>query len=216
MKRQAITIITILYTTICFGQQQQQLGVNIKVYDPISKFSENVGKSTPAGISVNYLRSKEESRYSFGGEFGVAMYSSNDYMLNYQGQNIEVNEEDCFWTIHGLIRYDIYRTDNLVTYAEARAGLTTFFSSTTPLEGNTGYKGAFEFHGTAFNTGLGAGIHYRVGSNIWLNAGANLHSGSKVGYRYMPESDQSVSLSDGQYKSLTHYVGYRLGVSFDL
>ena len=103
-----------------------------------------------------------------------------------------------------------------VSYAEARAGITTFFSSTTPYDLNNEYKGEFKFHGTAFNTGLGGGILYKVGSNIWINAGANLHSGSKVDYRYMPESDQSVSLQDGQYKSLTHYMGYRLGVSFSL
>lgn len=215
MKRPALTIFALLFTTICFAQQNQ-LGINVKVYDPISSFSKNVDKSIPAGISVNYMRSKEESRYSFGGEFGIAMYSSNDYTLNYRGQNIEVNEEDCFWTVHGVLRYDVYRTDKFVTYAEARAGLTTFFSSTTPLEANTGYKGAFEFHGTAFNTGLGGGVLFRVGHKTWINAGANLHSGSKVGYRYMPESDQSVSLEEGQYKSLTHYMGYRLGVSFDL
>lgn len=215
MKSHTITLFLIICTSISFAQKNT-LGVNIKVYDPISKFKENVASSTPAGISFNYLRTREGSRLSLGGELGVAMYSSNDYILNHQGRDIEVNEEDCFWTIHGVIRYDIYRTEKFVTYAEGRAGLTTFFSSTTPIDSDTGYRGEFNFHGTAFNTGLGGGFLYRVGSGIWINIGANLHSGSKVGYRYMPESDQSVSLDDGQYESLTHYMGYRLGVSFDL
>lgn len=215
MRNFVFIILALVLSSVGFSQQKT-LGVNIKVYDPISKFSQNISKSVPAGISVNYLRSKETSRYSFGGEFGIAMYSSNDYMFNYQGKDIEVNEEDCFWTVHGVVRYDLHRSEKFVSYAEARAGITTFFSSTTPIDLNTGYRGEFKFHGTAFNTGLGGGLLYRLGSNIWINLGANLHSGSKVNYRYMPESNQSASLEDGQYKSLTHYMGYRLGVSFDL
>ena len=215
MKNSVLTLFTILFSSLSFAQQKT-LEINIKVYDPISNFKENVNSSTPVGISVNYLRSRESSRYSFGGEIGVAMYSSDDYILNHQGQDIEVNEEDCFWTIHGVVRYDVFRTEKFVTYAEARAGLTTFFSSISPYDRNIGYRGEFKFHGSAFNTGLGGGVLYRVGSNIWINAGANLHSGSKADYRYMPESDQSVLLEDGQYKSLTHYMGYRLGVSFSL
>ena len=189
MKSSILTLFTILFSSLSFAQQNT-LGVNIKVYDPISNFKENVNSSTPVGISFNYLRSREGSRYSFGGEIGVAMYSSNDYILNHQGRDIEVNEEDCFWTIHGVVRYDVFRTEKFVTYAEARAGLTTFFSSTSPYGQDTGYRGEFKFHGSAFNTGLGGGVLYRVGSNIWINAGVNLHSGSKAGYRYMPESNQ--------------------------
>ncbi len=215
MKYFRLTILLLFISSIGIAQQNS-FGVNIKAYTPISKFKKNIDESVPFGLSVNYLMSKENSRYSLGGEIGVAMYSTNDYLLDHQGRDIEVNEEDCFWTVHGVVRYDLVRTDNLVVYAEARAGLTTFFSSTVPLESDTGYSGEFEFHGTAFNTGFGSGIQRRIGSNIWINVGANLHSGSKVDYRYMPESDQSVSLEDGQYQSLSHYMGYRLGVSFDL
>ncbi len=215
MKSFLCIIVTLLLSVVGFCQQKT-LGINIKVYNPISNFKENVGRSTPAGISVNYLRSKKESRYSFGGELGVAMYSSNDYVLNHRGQDIEVNEEDCFWTIHGVVRYDLIRTEKFVSYAEARIGFTTFFSSTIPNDSNTDYQGEFKFHGSAFNTGLGGGILYRVGTNIWINLGANIHSGSEADYRYMPESNQSALLEDGQFESLTHYMGYRLGVSFDL
>jgi len=215
MKKLSLTLLVSLIALIGFSQRST-IGMNIKVYDPISKFKQNVDKSIPVGISFNYLRTKEESRYSFGGEIGVAMYSSNDYLIEYRGRAIKVNEEDCFWTMHGVVRYDLVRTDKFVSYAEARAGLTTFFSSTTPLEENTGFRGEFEFHGSAFNTGLGGGIMVRVGNNIWINGGANLHSGSRVDYRYMPESNEAISLQEGHYKSLTHYMGYRLGVSLQL
>lgn len=215
MKKYTFTVLAIILTTLSFCQQST-LGINIKVYDPISQFKENINKAVPAGISINYLRSRENSRYSFGGEAGVAMYSSTDYELNYRGQNVDVNEEDCFWTFHGVARYDLVRTEKFISYVEARAGLTTFFSSTVAIHPDSSYPGEFSFHGSAFNTGLGGGLLFRVAERAWINAGANLHSGSKVNYRYIAESNSSMTLTDGKYNSLTHYMGYRLGVSFSL
>ncbi len=216
MKKLFLSITLVCIGAISTFAQKNMLGINIKVYDPVSDFDKNVSSSVPAGISLNYMRTPVESRWSFGGELGVAMYSSNDYTLQHNGNNIEVNEEDCFWTVHGVVRYDVYRTERFVTYAEGRMGMTTFFSSTTALEDNSDFDDEFSFHGSAFNTGLGGGVLYQLGGSVWLNAGVNVHSGSRADYRYMPESDQSTSFDDGHYKSLTHYVGYRLGVSIGL
>lgn len=215
MKNLRVILILLFIFPFCAIAQQNFLGINIKVYDPISDFDKNISGSVPAGISLNYLRKPIDSRFFYGGELGIAMYSTNDYTLQYNGQNIKVNEEDCFWTIHGVVRYDIFQTDKFITYAEGRLGLTTFFSSTMPLEDNSDYEGEFSFHGTAFNTGLGGGVMYSLGK-VWLNAGANLHSGTNSTYRYMPESNQSITFDEGKYKSLTHYVGYRLGVLIEL
>ena len=113
MKSLTIAICFILFCGLTGFAQQNTLGINFKVYNPISKFKENVDRAVPVGISVNYLRSREGSRYSFGGEFGIAMYSSNDYILNHNGQDIKVNEEDCFWTVHGVVRYDIFSTEKI-------------------------------------------------------------------------------------------------------
>jgi hypothetical protein len=208
-----LLIITIL-TISTFGFAQQNiLGLNFKVYTPISDFNKNVNRSTPVGISFNYMRQPVESRLSYGTELGIAMYSSNDYVLPYNGQDVKVNEEDCFWTFHGVLRYELYSTERFITYAEGRLGMTTFFSSTTATEANSDYEGEFDFHGSAFNSGIGGGVLYRIG-RVWLNLGANFHSGTKARYRYMPESDQATSFQDGQYQSLTHYVGYRFGVAY--
>ena len=57
-----------------------------------------------------------------------------------------------------LFRYDLVRSNSVNLYAEARLGITTFFSSIMAYEEDSPYPGEFNFHGTAFNTGLGGGL----------------------------------------------------------
>ena len=220
MKNFHLTLFILLFASVCFAQKNR-FGANIKVYNPISKFKENINSAIPAGISLNYLRLSEVSRFSFGGELGIAMYSREEHTIDYEGEQLEVNEEDCFWTIHGVVRYDVYRTEKMVTYAEGRIGATTFFSdssTSSPSQGGKHPEDDFKIHGTAFNTGLGGGILYQIFDNLWINAGVNLHSGNTADYRYIPKSEGTTAptLEDGDHQSLTHYVGYRLGVSVDL
>ena len=200
--------------------QDNMIGVNIKVYQPLSGMAANIG-AVPFGLSFNYLRSLRQTRFSAGGEIGVAMYSSNDYTLSYQGRDILVNEEDCFWTFHGVVRYDFVKTPRFISYVTAKLGMTTFFSSITAMEANSTYPGTFDFHGSAFNTGIGGGIMFRPkkpttqdAGGFWINLGATFHSGSETDYRYMPEGGPAVPLDAGHYESLTHYMGYRLGFVF--
>jgi hypothetical protein len=109
----------------------------------------------------------------------------------------------------------------LKAYAQARVGLTTFFSSRTPQETTPEFRETFEFHGTAFNTGLGGGVLVNFGSlfkkqtgSLNLDLGAALHSGSSTSYRYMDEGSQSVTLNEGVYQSVTNYIDYRIGFLF--
>lgn len=224
MKKTLFLIAGILLISFAGFGQRNYLGVNIKVYDPLSNLGENIS-ALPIGLSFSYLHGFENNRFSVGAELGVAMYSSNDYELNYQGWNISVNEEDCFWTLHGVLRYDLIRNNSVNLYAEARIGITTFFSSIIAYDENSPYPGEFSFHGTAFNTGLGGGLMlnphaiFSDGSEagrLWIELGVNVHSGTVTDYRYMPEGGASVPLDEGEYESLTHYVGYKVGFVFDL
>ena len=223
MKVIVLSVCLLVITGSVFAQKNM-LGTNLKVYDPLSGFSKNIG-ALPAGLSMNYLRSFENNKFSVGAEIGVAMYSSNTYTIDYKGETLEVSEEDCFWTAHTTVRYDVIRTDNFITYAEVKVGVTTFFSSIDAFDTETDYKGEFSFHGTAFNSGLGGGIMIKPSyifnqpekpGRVWLNVGAILNSGSNTDYRYMPKGESGIntSLADGQYESLTHYVGYKFGVLF--
>ena len=219
MKSFHLTLFILLFASVCFAQKNR-FGASFKVYSPISKFKENINSAIPVGISLNYLRLSEVSRFSFGGEFGLAMYSSKDYTIDrHGGVELKVKEEDRFWTIHGVVRYDVYRTEKMVTYAEGRIGITTFFSTgSTASPVGRHPENDSKIHGTAFNTGLGGGILYQIFDKLWINAGVNLHSGNTANYRYIPKSEGTTAptLEDGDHQSLTHYVGYRLGVSVDL
>jgi len=199
------------------------LGINIKAYETKADFNRNVNK-LPAGISFNYLRSTA-GPISFGGEVGVAMYSNDSYDIQIDGQNVEIQEEDCFFTFHAYARYTIAESNWNQVYLEGRMGATMFFSSSMAVEYDSEYDDKFDVHGTAFNTGLGGGIMIRPASifdkendysNFWINLGANFMRGSETEYRMAPENPSISTFEDGHHRSLTHYVGYRLGFVFEL
>ena len=209
-------------------QAQFSLGINVKVQDPTGDFNHNVHKAA-AGISFTGIHRKVDSRFSWGGELGIAMYSNENYLYDlsedgYPGEFVEVSEEDCFWTLHALARYHIWEKENVKTYAEGRLGVTTFFSSRTALDDHYDIDDNFDSHGTAFNTGLGAGLAFNpkgvlskdTSGRLWIELGATYMTGTKANYRHISESASGLSLSEGQYRSLTHYMDYRLGFVFSL
>lgn len=222
MKR-TLLIFALLCSTVAL-QAQTGWGINLKAYSPKAQFNRNVDK-VPFGISATYQRNYDNSRFSWGGEFGVAMYSSDQYDIEFRGRNIRIAEEDCFFTLHGFVRYDMVDVPSFKVYSEARLGVTTFFSTTDAVEENTEFDGEFDFHGTAFNMGAGAGLminpkalfskdHER--GNWWIDMGVNAHSGSRANYRMHPEGEGVFTLEDGKHESLTHYFGFKLGVIFGL
>ncbi len=202
---------------------QWDLGIDLKVYDPAGEFNSNVD-GVAGGLSIRGIRNSTNGRWSYGGELGVAMYSSDQYDVTLpSGNQIEVDEEDCFWTLHGLVQYTLFQNEAIRTYGEGRIGMTTFFSSTTSLVETSEFSDEFEFHGTAFNTGLGGGITLNIGkiftgerNNFNFDAGVNVHSGTNAVYRDMDAVDTPAPLDAGKFKSLTHYVGYRFGLLVNL
>lgn len=223
MKKLILSLL-LLFSVSLIEAQTSGFGINLKAYTPKAQFNDNVAK-TAFGISFSYLYQPVTPRLTYGGEFGVAMYSSDEYDLDFRGRNIRIAEEDCFFTLHGFVRYDIVQKRSFSLYSEARIGVTTFFSTTEAILENTGFNGEFEFHGTAFNMGAGVGLLInpaalftkdREPSGVWLDFAINGHSGSKASYRMHPEGEGVFSLDDGKHRSLTHYFGYRLGVIFGI
>jgi len=201
---------------------QKYFGVSYKYFNPSGDFEQNVDNDMH-GIAVNMLLPlKDRSRWYIGGEIGVAMYANEEYtyQLN-SGATIDLAEEDCFWTLHGEVRYMVYQSPFIKTYLAGRLGITNFFSTIIPIKDNTGFRSRTNSHGTAFNAGLGAGIILNPGKLFngteggWnIETGVNFHSGSKTSYRYMPESQQSIVLDDGKYYSLTNYTELRIALLF--
>ena len=196
---------------------QNSLGLNLKAYKPHGEFNQNITHN-PIGLSFLFLRQINEGRFSWGSELGIAMYYSDRYQYElveegYPGEFIKVAEEDCFWNLHLFGHYDFIATPAFKSYGELRMGITTFFSSRTAVnEYEDRFDNQFKFHGTAFNTGLGAGIMLnprgmfsedKEPGKVWVNLGANVHSGTATTYRNIEDKDGIYSLKEGKYKSLT-------------
>lgn len=217
MKASLLIILVCLFSLSATAQWD--LGIDIKVYDPVGEFNTNVD-GVAGGLSLRGIRNSANGRWSYGGELGVAMYSQDQYDVTLpSGDQIEVDEEDCFWTLHGLVQYTLFQNEAIRTYGEGRVGVTTFFSSTIALTENSEFSDEFEFHGTAFNTGLGGGVTLNIGkiftgerNEFNFDAGVAVHSGSNAVYRDMDAVDTPGSLDDANFRSLTHYVGYRFGL----
>lgn len=214
------SLLLILAFFVCLSASAQwDLGIDVKVYDPVGEFNTNVD-GVAGGLSLRGIRNAANGRWSYGGEIGVAMYSQDQYDVTLSsGDQIEVDEEDCFWTLHGLVQYTLFQNEAIRTYGEGRVGMTTFFSSTIALTENSEFSDEFEFHGTAFNTGLGGGVTLNIGkifkgerNEFNFDAGVAVHSGSNAVYRDMDAVDTAASLDDANFRSLTHYVGYRFGL----
>ena len=222
MKRTILTLF--LLAAAVSLKAQSGWGVSLKAYDPKAQFNRNVDHAA-FGLSVSHLKTYDDSRWSWGGEFGIAMYSNDSYDIEFQGRTIGIEEEDCFFTLHGFVRYDMVDMNPFKVYSEGRVGVTTFFSTTDATLENTDFEGEFEFHGTAFNVGAGLGVMINPNAlfgkdkdrgSWWIDLAVNAHSGSSARYRMLPEGPGTFTLDDGQHRSMTHYLGYRVGVIWGL
>ena len=215
--------IVFLFAVTISARSQSMWGINTKIYQTKGDFNKNVD-TAPVGLSFNWLYRIKESKFSIGAELGVAMYANNRYKYDLpSGGTVFIDEEDCFWTIHADLRYYIYEVHALKAYAQGRLGMTTFFSSRMTTEFTPEYEDTFEFHGTAFNVGLGGGVlinfkgvfgKEKKQGTVNLDMGVSLHTGSATEYRFMAENSQSTTLNNGTFQSVTNYVDYRVGLIF--
>jgi len=220
-----IILFSLLLVSCANVMAQQRLGLNFKSYTPQGDFNQNIDHA-PAGLSLIYTRNIADTRFFWGGELGVAMYASDEYLYEldsegYPGEFVDVYEEDCFWSVHAIGQYEYLSTVGLKAYVELRLGMTTFFSERSAGE-DPRFEASFAVHGTAFNTGLGTGIlvnpratfSSKEPGNLWINLGVTAHSGSNTQYRHVESGGGVYSLGDGIYRSLTHYTDYRLGIVY--
>lgn len=159
MKKLFLYIVVLSGALVSFSQVR--LGANIKAYQPTGDFHQNMGH-TPMGISLMALK-QTKSRFSWGGEVGVAMYTAGEYDYEltaegHPGEYIEIYEDNCFWTAHAVVRYSLFATNALDGYASGRMGMTTFFTNQMALESNSHFDSKTRIHGTAFNSGFGGGV----------------------------------------------------------
>ncbi len=199
--------------------QTNFVGVNVIAYQPLTQWQQNID-CIPMGFSMSLLRSNDHSRFSYGLESGLAMYNYDTYEIDFQGERIEVQEEDCFFNLKTFVRYDLLDFEWSRVYAEGKVGSTLFFSSTSSVDCSAEeYNGNLKSHGMAFNMGIGGGIllnptvfsSYDEDSKFWIDLGASTNSGSPSTYSINgnPEVNESEAITAN---SFTHYIDYRIGL----
>lgn len=210
-----------------YSQTPKIINLNFNSYGAVHNFRDNITKN-PLGVSISFLWAPENSKFQYGLEYGIAMYSANDYQYELinegrPGEFVNVYEEDCFMKYHLVGRYLPYSSSLATTYIEARAGFSSFFSSKTGEEENQYFEDEFEFHGTAFNTALGAGVMINLNhifdkeretiNPVFIDIGATYNSGSKAEYRNMAEGQVISDLDHGRFRSKTNTMNYKVGIA---
>lgn len=226
-KYSLLFFIAFMITSLANSQNSKIVGLNFNSFGAVHNFKDNITKN-PVGVSFSFLWAPQNSKFQYGLEYGIAMYSSNEYeyeLINEgrPGEFVDVYEEDCFMKYHLVGRYLPYTSPLATTYIEARAGFSSFFSSTTAEEESEYFEDEFDFHGTAFNTALGGGIMINLShvfnkgnisyTPVFLDFGATYNSGSRAEYRNMNEGEVVRDLDHGKFKSKTNTMNYKVGVA---
>jgi hypothetical protein len=210
------SVFTILSIVIFTQAYAQKMGMYVAIYKAQGEFNRNIDRN-PVGMALNYLH-PISNRLDLCVELGIAMYSNKTYYLPYQGKEIEIYEEDCFWTFHFLGQYKIIEAEHINLYLEGRFGWTTFFSSKNAVDTDEAeeYEMSYKSHGKAFNSGLALGINYNIFGNdkIFFDFSMGINSGSKS--RYRNANENTTNFEDGDFYSLTHYTNYRIGLQYKL
>ena len=81
------------------AQRSKMFALNFNSFGAVHNFRDNITKN-PVGISFSFLWSTKNDKFQYGLEYGIAMYSSNEYeyeLVNegQPGTFIGIYEEDC-------------------------------------------------------------------------------------------------------------------------
>ena len=210
------------FILITISAQSNMVGINLKAYEPMAGFKQNLS-SIPFGISANYLRNSDNSPLSYGLELGAAVYNCEEQSIVYKDVDTPVIKEDGFFTLHAVARYTVLDLEWSQFYGEGKMGMTMFISTLTPNGcEESEFNGSAEYHGTAFNLGLGGGILLNPTvftgldneSIYWIDFGVTSFSGSSSTYSI--NSNEVKNSDTPTANSFTHYMDYRIGLIIKL
>jgi len=192
--------------------QSPALGFYVNMATPTGDLADHIDK--PVGISLDVMFPLKKIPGLFvGGEFGVAMYANDDYLVanGEDDQFFEVNEEDCYIAYHAVAKYFVTKTGFLNPYLEAKLGGMSYFS--TILSEAEEFNNKTSFHGSALNVGIGGGLVVNLMRNISLNSSVIYSVGSKANYRAINKEDRfTKGLDEGLKNAETNYINYKLGI----
>lgn len=215
-------LLCVLSISFVQAQSNASFGLNFNLANPQQEFKENINR-LPAGISFDYTKRVSDTRLSFGGELGVAMFFDDEFMYELSeegrpGEFIELYEEDCYLTYAAVTRFSAFKHAMFNPYLEGRLGGTSFFSTRMAVESTPIFDDTTKFHGTSFNAGIGAGLQVNLCQTpLSLDFAAIANSGSHAVYRSIKDTDSgAIRLSDGRVASKTNHLNFRFGLRFRL
>lgn len=203
-------------------EAQNYMGIQFNYMQPLDEYKQNLDVH-PKGIGLNYLFKPQIFKKMYiGAQIGISMYATDTYFESVDFgdgsfQDIEVEEEDCFFSYNLVGRYYLVEDKLLNPYLEARFGGLSFFSTKmTDEEYDEHYDNSTSFYGTSLQLGLGGGLSYHVVDNFWIDFNVIYNRGSRADYRNIGAADVTyrVDTDLGKFESYVHNVNYSLGVQF--
>ena len=223
--RKGIIFSAMILMTFVGQAQVARLGVYFNKTMATGEFGNNLGKN-PNGIILNGMYGLKNTGFSVGGEFGVSMYSNRAYTLETATETVKIHEEDCYYTGKVIVRYNFLKNTAISPFIVGKVGFSTFFSDMVAEEETEAFENRFESHGTAFNSGVGAGLGFNIsklfnfGSQnypIYFDCSANRNYGSVSNYRDIKSDDGATkSLNNGHFKSKTSHMDFHFGLNFTI
>ncbi len=204
---------------------QKSFNFQVQHTVPLGDFQENL-MHRPTGIAFEYLFGplKNNKNLQIGAGLSVSMYQNEDHIGsvdtgNAQNAYIETNEDDCFYTYQGVVRYYVTDADKFIRpYVQGQVGGATFFSSLSLIEDPEDiYEPQTRTHGTAFLAGFGGGLAVRLMEGFYVDASVTYNETSETNYRTSPESIPNalyrVDLSNNQNRSKVNHLAIKLGMN---
>jgi len=203
-------------------EAQNFVGVQFNYMQPLHEYGKNLESHHPVGFGLSYMfKPTLFKRFYIGAQLGVSMYATDSYResvrIEDEFEDIEINEEDCFFSYNAVGRYYLIEGKRINPYMEARVGGLSFFSTKmTDEDYDEYYENSTTFYGTSIQLGLGGGLSVHVKDNLWIDLNVIYNRGGKTDYRNIGSSDieYRISPSTSKFESFTDNVNYSLGVQF--
>lgn len=222
--KKLVLLLACFLTILTFELQAQQhlLGVQFNYMQPLHEYGRNLEAHHPKGLGMNFLfKPALFNKFYVGAQIGVSMYAMDSYnesvWVEDEFKDIEIEEEDCFFSYSLVGRYYLVEDKLINPYVEAKFGGLSFFSTKmTEDDYDEYYDNSTIFYGSTIQLGLGAGLSYHVGDNLWIDLNIVYNRGGKTDYRNIGSTDIEYRLnpSDSKFVSYTDNVNYSLGVQF--
>ena len=217
-------VLSLIIASVLLQAQNHALSIKANYLDLNQNFILNTNVA-PVGVSIGYNYTFNESALSTGAMIGKATYNRHQYLMEFEGNDILMEEVNSVIFVNSNARYSLHQNSWSKIYAEGSVGVTKFHSSSHSVECIEGVEEYSGFQGTAFNVGAGAGFMInpvelitpgQFGNHIWLNFSFAKVAGTNTDYRNVDSREIQLSQKNTTENAATHFNLFTLGLVFEL